>query len=123
VFVISKRKLGAGRAWTKTVAAAVAFCRARPEVGICVVDTWDKFVGLSSSKSETDTGTIVEMIEPLYELLGLGVCVVLITHQRKAEGDYGLRVRGGTALTGSADVIVEVERPSQSAGLSAPRGS
>ena len=27
-------------------------------------------------------------------------------------------MRGGTALTGSADVIVEVERPSQSAGLS-----
>ena len=58
------------------------------------------------------------MIEPLYELLGLGVCVILITHQRKAEGEYGLRVRGGTALTGSADVIVEVERPPQSAGLS-----
>jgi hypothetical protein len=46
------------------------------------------------------------------------VCVILITHQRKAEGEYGLRVRGGTALTGSVDVIVEVERPSQSVGLS-----
>ena len=33
VFVISKRKMGAGRTWPKTVAAAVAFCRARPEVG------------------------------------------------------------------------------------------
>ena len=123
VFVISKRKMGAGRTWPKTVAAVVTFCRARPEVGVVVVDTWDKFVGLSSSKSETDTGTIVEMIEPLYELLGLGVCVILITHQRKAEGEHGLRVRGGTALTGSADVIVEVERPSRSAGLSARRGS
>jgi hypothetical protein len=118
VFVISRRKIGAGYSWPKTIAAAVAFCRAHPEVGICVVDTWDKFAGLSSSKSETDTGTIVEMIEPLYELLGLGVCVALITHQRKQEGEYGLRVRGGTAFTGSADIIVEVERPPESAGLS-----
>jgi hypothetical protein len=118
VFVISKRRMGAGRSWTKTVEAAVAFCRAHPEVGVCVIDTWDKFVGLSASRSETDTGVIVESIEPLYELLGLGVCVILITHQRKEEGSFGLRVRGGTALTGSADVIVEVERASQSAGLS-----
>src|SRR5262249_51509981 len=69
-------------------------------------------------RSETDTGVIVEAIEPLYELLGLGVCVILITHQRKEEGEHGLRVRGGTALTGSVDVIVEVERASQAAGLS-----
>jgi hypothetical protein len=61
---------------------------------------------------------IVEAVEPLYELLGLGVCVILITHQRKQEGEHGLRVRGGTALTGSVDVIVEVERASQASGLS-----
>ena len=119
VFVISKRKMGAGRTWPKTVAAVVAFCRARPEVGI----VRRRHLGqvrrpqLVASRRPTPA-TIVEMIEPLYELLGLGVCVILITHQRKAEGEYGLRVRGGTALTGSADVIVEVERPSQSAGLS-----
>jgi len=118
VFVISKRRMGVGRSWPKIVAAAATFCRAHPEVGVCVVDTWDKFVGLSAKRSEADTGVIVESIEPLYELLGLGVCVILITHQRKEEGEHGLRVRGGTALTGSADVIVEVERASQSARLS-----
>jgi DNA-binding HxlR family transcriptional regulator len=118
VFVISKRRMAGVRSWAKTVEEAVSFCRSHPEVGVCVVDTWDKFVGLSASRSEADTGVIVESIEPLYELLGLGVCVILITHQRKEEGSFGLRVRGGTALTGSADVIVEVERPSESAGLS-----
>jgi hypothetical protein len=117
VFVISKRNMGANRSWPKVVAAAATFCRAHPEVGVCVVDTWDKFVGLSASRSETDTGVIVESIEPLYELLGLGVCVILITHQRKQEGEHGLRVRGGTALTGSVDVIVEIERTPESAGL------
>src|SRR5262249_26061267 len=118
VFVISKRRMGGGRTWPKTVKEAVEFCRSHPEVGVCVVDTWDKFVGRTAKRSETDTGVIVEAIEPLYELLGLGVCVILITHQRKEEGSFGLRVRGGTALTGSADVIVEVERASESAGLS-----
>jgi DNA-binding HxlR family transcriptional regulator len=118
VFVISKRRMAGVRTWAQTIEQAVAFCRSHPEVGVCVVDTWDKFVGLSASRSEADTGVIVESIEPLYELLGLGVCVILITHQRKEEGSFGLRVRGGTALTGSADVIVEVERPSESAGLS-----
>jgi AAA domain len=118
VFVISKRRMGAGRSWPKVVAETVAFCRAHPEVGVCAIDTWDKFVGLSAKRSETDTGVIVESIEPLYELLGLGVCVILITHQRKEEGEHGLRVRGGTALTGAVDVIVEVERVSGSAKLS-----
>jgi Bifunctional DNA primase/polymerase, N-terminal/AAA domain/Primase C terminal 1 (PriCT-1) len=118
VFVISKRRMAGVRSWAKTVEEAVAFCRTHPEVGVCVVDTWDKFVGLSASRSEADTGVIVESIEPLYELLGLGVCVILITHQRKEEGDYGLRVRGGTALAGSADIIVEVERAGPAAGLS-----
>jgi Bifunctional DNA primase/polymerase, N-terminal/AAA domain/Primase C terminal 1 (PriCT-1) len=118
VYVISKRRMGASRSWPKIVEAAVAFCRAHPEVGVCVIDTWDKFVGLTAKRSETDTGVIVESVEPLYELLGLGVCVILITHQRKEHGEFGLRVRGGTALTGSADVIVEVERASESAGLS-----
>jgi Bifunctional DNA primase/polymerase, N-terminal/AAA domain len=118
VFVISKRRMGANRSWPKVVTEAATFCRAHPEVGVCVVDTWDKFVGLSAKRSETDTGVIVEAVEPLYELLSLGVCVILITHQRKEEGEHGLRVRGGTALTGSVDVIVEVERPPQTAGLS-----
>jgi DNA-binding transcriptional ArsR family regulator len=118
VFVISKRRMGVGRSWAKTITSVVEFCRTRPEVGIVVCDTLDKFADLSPTRSESDTGVVREMIDPLYPLLDLGVCVILITHQRKAEGEYGLRVRGGTALTGSVDVIVEVERPSQSAGLS-----
>jgi hypothetical protein len=116
VYVLSKRRLG-GRKWAKIVAAAADFCREHPEVGLVVVDTLDKFADLDAKRSEGDTGVIRETIDPLYELLDLGVCVILITHQRKEEGSFGLRVRGGTALTGSADVIVEVERPSQAAGL------
>jgi hypothetical protein len=117
VYVLSKRRLG-GRKWAKIIAAAAEFCRDHPEVGLVVVDALDKFADLDARRSEADTGVIRETIDPLYELLDLGVCVILITHQRKEEGAFGLRVRGGTALTGSVDVIVEVERASGSARLS-----
>jgi hypothetical protein len=110
VYILSKRRVRSGRKWAKVVEAAAAFCREHPEIGICVVDVLDKFADWDSKRSEADTGVIRETIDPLYELLDLGVCVILITHQRKAEGEYGLRVRGGTALVGSADVVVEVER-------------
>jgi DNA-binding HxlR family transcriptional regulator len=116
VYVLSKRRLF-GRKWAKIIAAAAEFCREHPEVGLVVVDTLDKFADLDARRSEADTGVIRETIDPLYELLDLGVCVILVTHQRKEEGAYGLRVRGGTALVGSADIIVEIERPADSVGL------
>jgi hypothetical protein len=117
VHVLPKRGARASRPWPALIEAVLAFCREHEEVRVVVVDTLDKFADLTAKRSEADTGVIREMIDPLYPLLDLGVAVVLITHQRKEEGSFGLRVRGGTALTGSADVIVEVERPAESAGL------
>jgi hypothetical protein len=117
VYVLSKRGARAGRSWPKLMEAVLEFCQEHREVRVVVVDTLDKFIDLSAKRSESDAGVIRETIDPLYPILDLGVAVVLITHQRKEEGSFGLRVRGGTSLTGSADVIVEVERPSESAGL------
>src|SRR5262245_36577820 len=85
VHVLSKRRLH-GRKWAKIVEAAAAYCRDHPEIGLVVVDTLDKFADLDARRSEADTGVIRETIDPLYELLDLGVCVILITHQRKEEG-------------------------------------
>jgi hypothetical protein len=117
VYILPKRGARAGRSWPKLMEAVLEFCREHRDVRVVVVDTLDKFADLTAKRSEADTGVIRETIDPLYPILDLGVAVVLITHQRKEEGSYGLRVRGGTSLTGSADVIVEVERPSESAGL------
>jgi putative DNA primase/helicase len=117
VWVLPKRRIRSGRKWPRIVADGVAFCREHPEIQVVVVDTIDKFADLDAKRSESDTGVIREMVDPLYELLDLGVAVVLITHQRKQEGEHGLRVRGGTSLTGSADVIAELERAPASAGL------
>lgn len=118
VWVLSKRRIRSGRKWARIIADAAAFCGEHAEVRVVVVDTIDKFADLDAKRSEADTGVIREMIDPLYELLDLGCAVLLVTHQRKQEGEHGLRVRGGTSLTGSADIIVEIERPAPSAGLS-----
>jgi hypothetical protein len=121
VYVLPKRGARAGRSWPKLMEAVLEFCREHPDVRIVVVDTLDKFADLTAKRSEADTGVIRETIDPLYPILDLGVAVVLITHQRKEEGAYGLRVRGGTSLTGSADVIVEVSSGRRSRPGSAGR--
>lgn len=111
VYVLAKRRTRGALKWPRIVAEAARFCKQHPEIALVVVDTIDKFADIDAKRSESDTGVIRETIEPLYGLLSLGVAVVLITHQRKEEGSFGLRVRGGTSLTGSVDIIVEVERP------------
>jgi AAA domain/Primase C terminal 1 (PriCT-1) len=121
IFVLPKRRTRGALKWKRIVSEAVRFCDAHPEIELVVVDTIDKFADIDAKRSESDTGVIRETIEPLYELLALGVAVVLITHQRKEEGSFGLRVRGGTSLTGSADIIVEVER--LAASMKAPGGA
>jgi hypothetical protein len=110
VYVLPKRRTRGSLKWPAIVAEVARFCETHPEIELVVVDTLDKFIDVDARRSESDTGVVRETIEPLYELLALGVAVVLITHQRKEEGSFGLRVRGGTSLTGSADIIIEVER-------------
>ena len=39
-----------------------------------------------------------------------GLAVIIVVHQRKAEGKHGDAVRGSNALTGAVDVVVELER-------------
>jgi Bifunctional DNA primase/polymerase, N-terminal/AAA domain/Primase C terminal 1 (PriCT-1) len=121
IFVLPKRRTRGALKWKRIVAEAARFCDAHPEVELVVVDTIDKFADIDAKRSESDTGVIRETVEPLYDLLALGVAVVLVSHQRKEEGSFGLRVRGGTALTGSVDIIVEVERLAKSA--KAPTGA
>jgi hypothetical protein len=116
VHVLPKRRVRGRVGWLRIIDEVVRYCEAHPRIEVVVIDTIDKFADISASRSEADTGVIREMIDPLYQLLGLGVAVVLITHQRKEEGTFGLRVRGGTSLTGTADIIIEVERLSPAVG-------
>lgn len=90
IFVLPKRRTRGTLKWARIVDEAVKFCETHPTIGVVVVDTLDKFIDLDARRSESDTGVIRESFELLYGLLALGVAVVLITHQRKEEGSFGL---------------------------------
>jgi predicted transcriptional regulator len=49
-------------------------------------------------------------LEPLMLASGDGLAVIIVSHQRKSGGEHGEAVRGSNALTGTVDVILEIER-------------
>jgi hypothetical protein len=97
-----------GLSWREVVAEATAYCHEH-SLGLIVVDTLDKWVGLRGD-DENKAGAVLEALQPLFDAAGDGVSILLITHQRKSEGRHGDAVRGSNALAGAVDVIIEVER-------------
>lgn len=98
-----------GVPWPEIVAQAVGYCQAH-ELGVLVVDTWDKWTGLRGD-AENTAGAVLEALEPLLFAAGAGLAVLVVAHQRKTLGDFGEAVRGSNALTGGVDVVAELERP------------
>jgi DNA-binding transcriptional ArsR family regulator len=98
--------------WAEVVEQAVARCHER-ELGVLVVDTWDKWTGLRGD-AENRAGDVLEALEPLAMAAASGLAVLIVCHQRKSSGEYGEAVRGSNALTGSVDIVIEQERPSAS---------
>jgi hypothetical protein len=95
--------------WRDVVHDAVDYCQ-RHELGVLIVDTWDKWTGLKGD-AENNAGAILEALEPLVQAAASGLAVLICAHQRKSSGDFGDAVRGSNALTGGVDVVLELERP------------
>jgi predicted ATP-dependent serine protease len=96
--------------WPEVVAHVRRYCREH-NLGVLVVDTFDKWTGLRGD-DENKSGPVLEALDPLMQAAGDGLAVFLVSHQRKAAGDHGEAVRGSNALVGAVDVIVEIERVS-----------
>jgi hypothetical protein len=94
--------------WPKIAAQATAYALAH-QLDVLIIDTLDKWMPLVGEGAENDTGTTVRNLLPLMDAASAGLAIVIVTH-RKGEGRHGERVRGTTALTGAADVIIELER-------------
>jgi predicted ATP-dependent serine protease len=109
--LLMRHEVGA-ESWPEVVSDAVARCKERG-LGVLVIDTFDKWAPLHGDQ-ENSSGAVNEALRPLAEAAGEGLAVLLITHQRKAGGSHGEAVRGSNALTGSVDVIVELERVGES---------
>jgi hypothetical protein len=98
-----------GTDWPAIVAQAVNRCHTQ-DLGVIVVDTWDKWTGLRGD-AENRAGDILEALEPLMQAAATGLAVLIVAHQRKSGGQHGEAVRGSNALTGGVDIVLELERP------------
>jgi 5S rRNA maturation endonuclease (ribonuclease M5) len=94
--------------WSQVLSQARAYCREH-HLDVMVVDTFDKWAGLRGD-DENKSGPVLQALEPLMQASGDGLAVIVVSHQRKASGEHGEAVRGSNALTGTVDVIVEIER-------------
>jgi len=100
--------------------------RAADELDLFVVDTLASFL---PGRSESDAGTLLEMLQPLQRLAAAGVAVFVLHHPRKKASDEGSSARGSGALLGFVDIILELHRVGQvqsderRRGCSARRGT
>jgi len=74
----------------------------------------DALAGFVPDGTENDSGTILRMLEPLHRLKTLGVAVLVLHHPSKGPLIAGQAARGSGALSGNADIILEMD------GLSGP---
>ena len=100
--------------WDEVVAEATSYCLEH-DLGVLVVDTWDKWAELRSD-AENNAGDTLTSLAPLMRAAGVGLAVVIVAHQRKGDGKHGEALRGSNAFAGTVDVILELERDRGSFG-------
>jgi hypothetical protein len=79
---------------------------------LVVIDTF-AFWAMLKADAEKDAGAAQEAMGPLVQLARDGFAVLLVAHARKSnsvEAGEGDAVRGSSAITGAADVVLELER-------------
>ena len=76
---------------------------------LIVIDTlrkWAKF----GAELEKDASAMQRVVSALDAATREGIAVLLVHHQRKAEGEHGDAIAGSNALPGAVDVVLEVQR-------------
>jgi hypothetical protein len=94
--------------WAELVTAAVLEAE-RTGAGLIVIDTLRKWARFAQ-ELEKDASAMQAVVSALDLAVQHGLAVVLVHHQRKAEGENGDAVSGTNALPGAVDVVLEVER-------------
>jgi len=77
------------------------------KLDLFVVDTLASFL---PGRSDSDPGTLFDMLQPLRRLADCGVAVLVLHHPRRKASDEGHSARGSGALLGFVDVILELHR-------------
>jgi hypothetical protein len=93
-------------AWADLIDHALDL-RAADKLDLLVVDPLASFL---PGRSEADVGTLLDMLHPLQRLASAGAAVLLLHHPRKQSAEEGNAARGGGALLGFVDIILELHR-------------
>jgi hypothetical protein len=93
-------------AWAELIDHALDL-RAAGELDLFAVDPLASFL---PGRSESDAGTLLEMLQPLQRLAAAGAAVLILHHPRKEPSEEGSSARGSGALLGYVDIILELHR-------------
>jgi hypothetical protein len=77
-----------------------------------VVDTLASFL---PARTENVAACVLDMFEPLQQLLHAGTSVLVLHHPRKGQSAEGQAARGSGALAGQADIVMEMSCPGRAA--------
>jgi len=75
------------------------------ELDLLVVDSLAAFL---PGRSESDAGTLLDMLQPLQRLAAAGAAVLILHHPRKERSEEGSTARGSGALLAFVDIILEL---------------
>lgn len=79
---------------------------------LLIIDTLAQFC----ADTETNGRKALDAMRPLQAAAAAGIGIVCIRHERKSGGDVGDSARGGTAVTGAADIVLAVKRDAEEHG-------
>lgn len=68
----------------------------------------DPLAAFLPGRSENDAATMLEALAPLQRLTSAGLCVCGLHHPRRAKSPAGRAARGSGALSGFADILIEM---------------
>ncbi len=85
--------------------AWVEAMRAEGALDLLVVDPLGAFL---PGRSDADAGTLLAFLGPLRQVAARGTAVLVLHHPRRAKSAEGSTARGGGALLGYVDVILEL---------------
>lgn len=94
--------------WAELVAGAIEEA-VRVGAVLLVVDTLPYWASMAA-EAEKDAGAAQAAMAPLLDATREGLAVLADLHMRKGGGEDGEGVRGSSAITGMADIVIELGR-------------
>ena len=91
----------------------VLAAQARADYALVVIDPLAAFI----AGTENDAGCMLRFLLPLQRLLARGVSVLILHHPGRQDRPPGQAARGSGALSGSADILIEMRAGPDTADL------